>query len=512
MKGNPITRSGGQNREKMKRKGRDEMPDPPMKRRKKCDQGNIENDPHKIQEELSKCSSAQYREDETSECGLTQSGCRAKEGEDKQPECGPAQSECEKKTTKRDKNEDEKNECGTAQSGQRGIENNPGGGQKDQVCEFKPMEMPRPKPKKKDNYKQLSQTLKKWLVREKNAEKTGCGITDVNNVETGCGNEMDNRKENEFLYQYAEEYEMCRIGTSGKVRGVECGKLGKNYDKANTKIESETERQESDPIVCGVLGPGRGKTDDGRVNIPKLSVKQKYDPEVRNVPPREKTKGLCYQVQCGKPKFDTETRVCRDVCTKGLKNFECRSNQTDPKLKQELTNQKRKLEEQINIQEQKRRKKEEPEGGKDDKIGRYSSEKGYIADWIRRKGGNLPQIVKPKIKSEKTPEIKKIKFKKKTETTLKGVSSKRGEMGENIMKITSFFETIEDQSKFDDGKVEKVKNCADNAPKCCPAQPIATDGAQRGGLSTRRKFTAGSGGGEGMPVLEKRVGGTSELS
>ena len=85
-------------------------------------------------------------------------------------------------------------------------------------------------------------------------------------------------------------------------------------------------------------------------------------------------------------------------------------------------------------------------------------------------------------------------------------------MGENIMKITSFFETLEDQSKFDDGKVEKTKNCADNAPKCCPAQPIATDGAQRGGLSTRRKFTAGSGGGEGMPVLEKRVGGTSELS
>ena len=65
-------------------------------------------------------------------------------------------------------------------------------------------------------------------------------------------------------------------------------------------------------------------------------------------------------------------------------------------------------------------------------------------------------------------------------------------MGENIKKITSFFETLEGKNKFGIGNV--------------------VVGVEREGLSTRRKLTAGGGGGEGKTVLEKRVGGTSGLS
>ena len=65
-------------------------------------------------------------------------------------------------------------------------------------------------------------------------------------------------------------------------------------------------------------------------------------------------------------------------------------------------------------------------------------------------------------------------------------------MGENIKKITSFFETLEGEYKFGVGNVLR--------------------GIERGRLTTRPKSTASGGGGEGKTVLDKRGGGTSGLS
>ena len=110
----------------------------------------------------------------------------------------------------------------------------------------------------------------------------------------------------------------------------------------------------------------------------------------------------------------------------------------------------------------------------------FSTEKEKIAKWLGRKGGNWPVDVKLRRNSDKTPELKKIKFKIKTKPTIKG------KLGEKVQKITSFFEKLSSQNKI--------------------GVEVGLGVEESGGLSAKEKFAASGGGGEDKTVPGKGLG------
>ena len=69
-------------------------------------------------------------------------------------------------------------------------------------------------------------------------------------------------------------------------------------------------------------------------------------------------------------------------------------------------------------------------------------------EWLSKDGGYRLKNDWKRKNSDKTPELKKIKFKKEKNIQ---VLPKRGKMGDNIVKITAYYESLGNQSKF--GKI-----------------------------------------------------------
>ena len=63
---------------------------------------------------------------------------------------------------------------------------------------------------------------------------------------------------------------------------------------------------------------------------------------------------------------------------------------------------------------------------------KYKTERDQMKFWLRKENGNQLNNVKRRNSSAKTPEIKRVKFKKKNEPTLKGNTNKRGKLGEKV--------------------------------------------------------------------------------
>ena len=115
----------------------------------------------------------------------------------------------------------------------------------------------------------------------------------------------------------------------------------------------------------------------------------------------------------------------------------------------------------------------------------FRQEKTRMLEWLSPIVGNQPENDRPRRNSVKTPELRKIKFKrKKNDKILPGSKPKRGEMGENVRKITAFYEILDNQS-------------------------IIKTGRHVQGPNLHRKFVTSNvgGGGEGSSGLGERGGG-----
>ena len=127
----------------------------------------------------------------------------------------------------------------------------------------------------------------------------------------------------------------------------------------------------------------------------------------------------------------------------------------------EFNENKRKMRDQPSIQTRKRRKKdviggeipqvESKEMGLS--VEKYKTERDGMKFWLNKKksDGNLPNNVQRRKSSTKTPELKRIKFKKKIEPTLKGNNTKKGKLGKKVGCITEFFENWQKQNLIEVG-------------------------------------------------------------
>ena len=66
-------------------------------------------------------------------------------------------------------------------------------------------------------------------------------------------------------------------------------------------------------------------------------------------------------------------------------------------------------------------------------------------EWLSKDGGYRLKNDRNRKNSDKTPELKKIKFKKDKNIQ---VLPKRGKTGENIVKIRAYYESLGNQIKF----------------------------------------------------------------
>ena len=134
--------------------------------------------------------------------------------------------------------------------------------------------------------------------------------------------------------------------------------------------------------------------------------------------------------------------------------------ETEQSRGKKIKEKKRKFEDQPSIQKEKRRKTDFIEGGgisreENNKMGlckeKFKTERDRMKFWLRKENGNQPNNVKRRNSSAKTPEIKRIKFKKKNEPILKGNTTKRGKLGEKVGSITKFFETLQKEQNTASG-------------------------------------------------------------